>query len=237
MGIRCQHCKMENEQGVMFCRNCGQKIDPELIEREVRKYLEAKPVEVCRSCSWIKKLAYLFLLVSACYVCYAIVDPFEIRPSADLSLEDSAFAVATYREMKNNTKGVYTLSLPQTNYIVNKYFLPQGKEDSPVYISVSADQKLCFSIDKTICKYIKWKITLTAIGTPVVTGIPPDDVMLTIKLSTIKLGKLSLPRVIGKYFIKDFAEYCSVRKLGPFCSSIYKLEVGNNGLVIHFNHE
>lgn len=232
MIIKCKNCRGDNQIGAIFCKVCGEKLDMESVDKNIRKHIKTK--KTLRLFSSCFRLVLILFFLAAIYGAYLVFEPvkyFRHTTATTLSNDQELSTMLSYDKIDKGTVGTYKFTGEQLTYLAIRCF---SKKNNTPTISFPENKYFGFTLTKKLITYssITLNISVTAVCELVINKDDKGKNILTTNLEYIKLGDLKLPTWYNQLFIEDFKPYISNKKLENFLRKISKVEIADNQISI-----
>jgi hypothetical protein len=243
MFIKCKNCNAENPLGAIFCRSCGIKLDLEGLDKDIENFrAQANKKNKFNS---ILRLILILVFIFILYLLYSIINPFGkgANDSLTFSNEVKQEAISKYNIIHQRSRKTVSLSSKEANYIINRYLF---KKSNNIFVDTVLDKYISVTIREDVIKeyvtgkksdkYLKWKLSITAVCEPYYIKTKSGKSLISFKLIKLKTGDLFIPSYFHKYILNKFKPYYSSRKVKKLASTIKKLTIKDGKIILSFKN-
>lgn len=230
MNVKCKNCSGENPLGSIFCRACGAKLSFDELDADIKRGIQRR--ESNKIFTKIYRVIVILFILSAFYLIYLVIDPFQSAKGNIniLSKDQEAQAISTMSTIDSGRKGSYFLTSGQIDFLAQKYL--SGKTGT-VSAGIVDGKYLKFCFYETVFDYyVKLQISKTAVIVPEITKNDKGIDVFSMKLKYIKFGQLPLPKMLSDFFVDDFRPFASNSKVSRIFKKIDQLKISADQIEI-----
>ena len=238
MLIECQKCGFENQQGTLFCKNCGTKLDLDRIDEMIRK--RSSGVNIKNRFKSIFRLIAALIIILILYLIFSIIYPsFTPLKVSTLSKEQQSQATLKLQSMELKRGNNYTFSLDEINVLYNKNFISKKQRQYPLGISIDSANNFVFKLRKPLHEKVPFDLDYVVVGKPLYEQHKGKSSLTGIEIESVKLGSLPIPKILRPYILEMFKPYVT-KRLNRTLGKISKAELNDDQeieIIIHSKNQ
>lgn len=226
MLITCQKCGFENQQGTLFCKNCGTKLDLDHIDEMIQK--RNNGINLKNKFKSFFRLILALVIILILYVIFAVVYPtFSPLKVFKLTKEQQSEATLKLRALDLKRADSYKFSIDEINVLYNKNFISKKLRENPLVITIDNENNFVFRVRKPPHDKIPFDLDFIIVGKPSYKMNKGKSSINDIEIKRVKIGYLTVPKMFQAYILEMFKPY-STKKLKRTLLKISNTEVNED---------
>jgi hypothetical protein len=238
MLIKCPNCNHENQLGVIFCRNCGAKLDIEKLEPKVRDKIGFNFMGI------IRNLITLLVVLGFVGFVAAIFVPYGHNEIPALSAERQPETKTRVEEfIKRCQQGYgrtysYTFSPAEATYGFNTLFLEkiEGDQGAGFYIDelvmeLNENRNLVLHLKTRLAGKVPVLFALTGMPVPA-DNEAGEEARISFKVYGGKIGHLPVPEAILPKIVEKYAPLLDGKMVNEILADLDSINVDEDGNLV-----